>query len=1020
MKKTMAFVVSFASIAKERACNAFAMMIGAALAFSSVQAVPVKTDPDSYPVSKYVQDGLVVLFDAKDNVAPGVHDSESGVWVDLKGGHNVQLADGDVFSGDSFFLGNVQRECLGDIVAGNADLTVQFYAEPVLVTGAKSHFISIPYLGSVGWGTGSSGTVMSHLPSEDATDYVYEWPSFTGFTGADSLKGVYRTYTCYFYPSPNNTRVPFYYDTTASGAKSGYWQGNKRGNSRLLTLGAEEASENIRTIRIYNRRLSPVEIAQNCAVDKSRYGLANAWTVEPKLSRYEWVEGSPVPALTLGSAEHGTVTCNHTEKTLAALPAGRHEVEFLVEGVDGYRGLCRTYEVVVHGAVSLAVNGSSAEAAFPASDLPRELLLAMGDADNGMSLSAWDAVQKVADVSVGAAAAVFSMPAGFGTSYKVVRAFLRPSGLSAASYVQTGLVSQFDAIENAGLGHHNAAATAWSDLCSADNAIQLLADDRVGDQSVMLIDAHSSPQAVLAAYKEGVTMEAFASVDANANISMFLQVPDIGALSLDTRATKSGMGPVSVSRPVGDGVNAYVDDYKIGYDTLQDLIDMPPRCHSYSVTPGKGGGTAENTGTVLFFDGQEFSRHKWLNYTGKAGSSGLNVVLGAAGMRVTWRSVRVYDRSLSETERAHNRLVDRARFEGSEHSVSPAVYAQVPLTVVNIEKEGNTPTNLELAFPGSDHVRDIYVAWSRKDLGDDVTSWANVCKIGSVPPGTVAQSVAVPAEVGSNLVTGGFRIFLVYAFTTRDYVQKGLSVQYDAIENAGVGRHDANARTWAELVQGCDLALLDGDLVSDSYMKIAGAARKTTKPVFSDFVPATVEADMAILKVGSLNQFLGVPGIMTMSLDTRRVTNGKDDSVIDLARPADRVPKNGYFINSFKVSGTPFSQFKGTFQGYSFAPGLGPKGEPDIPLYVNGKLTPSDNYLNWQGNTYDPDLKLSLGETGDELNFRSIRFYDRNLTADERHWNLSVDQSRFYGVKVVSDVSDFTKANRFGLFVIVQ
>ena len=47
--------------------------------------------------------------------------------------------------------------------------------------------------------------------------------------------------------------------------------------------------------------------------------------------------------------------------------------------------------------------------------------------------------------------------------------------------------------------------------------------------------------------------------------------------------------------------------------------------------------------------------------------------------------------------------------------------------------------------------------------------------------------------------------FEAEAYTSASYVQDGLIAQWDGIENAGRGVHDANAATWVDLTgNGCD------------------------------------------------------------------------------------------------------------------------------------------------------------------------------------------------------------------------
>lgn len=58
--------------------------------------------------------------------------------------------------------------------------------------------------------------------------------------------------------------------------------------------------------------------------------------------------------------------------------------------------------------------------------------------------------------------------------------------------------------------------------------------------------------------------------------------------------------------------------------------------------------------------------------------------------------------------------------------------------------------------------------------------------------------------------------------TAADYIQDGLIVMYDAIENAGVGLHDSNATVWTELVGlpfvSCNLPMRDHTILDNGIL----------------------------------------------------------------------------------------------------------------------------------------------------------------------------------------------------------
>ena len=60
------------------------------------------------------------------------------------------------------------------------------------------------------------------------------------------------------------------------------------------------------------------------------------------------------------------------------------------------------------------------------------------------------------------------------------------------------------------------------------------------------------------------------------------------------------------------------------------------------------------------------------------------------------------------------------------------------------------------------------------------------------------------------------------------YVQDGLVVQFDGIENAGVGRHDAASTVWVDLIGGHDMTLVEG--VSGGERLLASAGGSLSQP----------------------------------------------------------------------------------------------------------------------------------------------------------------------------------------------
>ena len=72
------------------------------------------------------------------------------------------------------------------------------------------------------------------------------------------------------------------------------------------------------------------------------------------------------------------------------------------------------------------------------------------------------------------------------------------------------------------------------------------------------------------------------------------------------------------------------------------------------------------------------------------------------------------------------------------------------------------------------------------------------------------------------------------------YIQDGLVVQYDGIENAGAGLHGDAITAWKDLTgNGHDLALNDGDTVGADCVNLVRGTRTATNDVFSAYTTIT-------------------------------------------------------------------------------------------------------------------------------------------------------------------------------------
>ena len=142
----------------------------------------------------------------------------------------------------------------------------------------------------------------------------------------------------------------------------------------------------------------------------------------------------------------------------------------------------------------------------------------------------------------------FAIVIPFAATFAAVAFTVQADSIPATAYVQDGLVVQYDGIENAGSGLHEAAITAWKDLTGNGHDLPLNSGDTVGADCVNIVKAsRTASNAVFSAYSP-ITIEFNArptAMDAAGNWNApIAAIPYIGAFGWDGRD-----GAISVMRP---------------------------------------------------------------------------------------------------------------------------------------------------------------------------------------------------------------------------------------------------------------------------------------------------------------------------------------------------------------------------------------------------------------------------------------------------------------------------------------
>ena len=236
------------------------------------------------------------------------------------------------------------------------------------------------------------------------------------------------------------------------------------------------------------------------------------------------------------------------------------------------------------------------------------------------------------------------------------------------------------------------------------------------------------------------------------------------------------------------------------------------------------------------------------------------------------------------------------------------------------------------------------------------------------------------------------------AMTSSDYVQDGLVVHWDAIDNAGVGMHSSNTTTWVDLSgNGLDWTIdathgrwTATGLVLDGAAQVGSMPGKTKKDFYGklktvEFVFANAEnRDGIIFNAGfKLRAYLytdkygrvGFYGAKEYSCGTSVDTGMHAYSVVYGYAGSDAdIPSS---VSSFKVDN------------------------------LQKKAETMGDYWSGSGGMSDPVIGGRSGKLGTNAKgtLSTIRIYDRVLTDEERYQNWTRDLARFMGND--SFVSDF-------------
>ena len=244
----------------------------------------------------------------------------------------------------------------------------------------------------------------------------------------------------------------------------------------------------------------------------------------------------------------------------------------------------------------------------------------------------------------------------------IIAAPAHAAGLGPGSYVQSGLVTQFDSIDNEGTGVHNSSATVWRDL-KGSASITLQGD---AGWAGRYFDSTYETKQVIAGWpqyvRDSLTLEtAMRIVKPSSSSSSLLRF--IGRASTDCFYLQNGhiywyfgFEPASARPHSGDfnyigTISGYSgqDGYGIAFNgAIKDSVDHRASLSWYDTDDGTG-----------WFKGDMYLSEN------------------ANSLQGHYYSIRFYNRSLSPVEIATNAVIDKLRFFSFKYSGAAANWADV-------------------------------------------------------------------------------------------------------------------------------------------------------------------------------------------------------------------------------------------------------------------------------------------------------------------------------------------------------
>ena len=595
-----------------------ALAVGAMLAATAPFAAVAD---EGKSTSDYVQDGLVAQWDGVENAGVGLHEDSPSAWVDIVGGLEIAIPEWVTVETNAFYSESSTATrtypSISSIPGLGDNVTIEVVAERVLWRAKDNYknlqrIMSSPYT-KFGYRESSTAGVFYQMPiGTNNKLWLYT-----------STSGSFNVSECHTYTArvtmPRDVSNTLLVDaaTVPGWAKEGSDGMPTDPPTNWTFFDAPRADIRIYAIRVYNRKLTDAEVTANAAVDHLRF-------VEGKISDNRLNSALENVSTNSANLVWSMVTSADPAPTVTARFVSGREPD-LSDGVARDLGT------------------------FPANSVVTSAVTFARYATTYWRLEAEDSNGK-----------------SYVLATKTVPAF----SLDSTSYVSSGLVAQWDGVENAGRGLHDDSAAVWRDLVAGREFA--LTGVTVNPDCMTFAGSASSygelsaadTLATFTAERSGTLEIAYASSRGTAADEVLLETPADSGLAYGLHYEA--------------GVRCYVVPYAGTANKRMFLFAAGTAKHTSSVRYDSG------SPDTLFADGSQIPHRtdgytKW-NTTGDTTTIGTRASKDKTHFMGSIYAIRLYNRHLSDREIIGNEWVDQMRMTGTA--------GDNPLATLHVEFSG--------------------------------------------------------------------------------------------------------------------------------------------------------------------------------------------------------------------------------------------------------------------------------------------------------------------------------------------